>query len=203
MRSSQSYTTPVPPLLQFAHQIVQMGLIHNCLGHQKSSIVSRGVIVSETIAISLTHLKTVISKMRVNFPYHSALTRQLPRHHVENQPLSYYLDIVHIDIAFRDCALIGGYKYALVFINCATRYNWTFGLKSLQHKDIIAAFLLFRGEAGSLSCHFRCNCDEKLFSSSISLFRHTNNSSIALSLAGQQSGNGLVESNCKVMVHMA
>jgi hypothetical protein len=66
-----------------------------------------------------------------------------PRRKSFDCTLSYYLDIVHIDIAFGDCALIGGYKYALVFVNHATRYNWTFGLKYLQHEDIIAAFLLF------------------------------------------------------------
>jgi hypothetical protein len=45
--------------------------------------------------------------------------------------LSRYLDIVHIDIAFGDCALIGGYKYALIFVDHTMRYNWMFGLKSL------------------------------------------------------------------------
>ena len=38
------------------------------------------------------------------------------------------LDIVHIDIAFGDCISISSYKFALVIVNRATRYNWTFGL---------------------------------------------------------------------------
>jgi hypothetical protein len=43
-----------------------------------------------------------------------------------------YLDVVHINIAFWDCASVGGFKYALIFVDYATRYNWCFGLKSLN-----------------------------------------------------------------------
>jgi hypothetical protein len=64
---------------------------------------------------------------------------------------SKYLDVIHIDIAFGDCVSVGGYKFTLVFVDRATRYNWTFGFKSLQHKDIQAAFLAFRDEAGALA----------------------------------------------------
>ncbi len=120
-----------------------------------------------------------------------------------DQMRSYYLDIVHVDIAFGDCASVGGYKYASVFVNHATRYNWTFGLKSLEHDDIIAAFLAFRDEAGSLACQFRCDCDEKLFGSSIWSILHSNKSLIVSSPAGRQSGNGLIEAHWKIMVHMS
>ena len=54
-----------------------------------------------------------------------------------------YLDIVHVHIAFGDCISIGGYKFALIFVDRATHYNWSFGLKSLQHNDIQSAFLAF------------------------------------------------------------
>jgi hypothetical protein len=117
--------------------------------------------------------------------------------------LSYYLDIVHINIAFGDCVSIGGYKYALVFVGHATRYNWMFGLKSLQHDNILAAFPAFQDEAGSLACQFRCDCDEKLFGSGVWSFLHTNKSLIVSSPAGRQSGNGLVEAHWKIMVHMS
>jgi hypothetical protein len=117
---------------------------------------------------------------------------------------SKYLDIVHVDIAFGDCVSVGGYKFALIFVDRATRYNWTFGLKSLQHNDIHAAFLVaFRDEAGSFARQFRCDCDEKLFGSAVRSFLHTNHSSIAASPAGRQSSNGLVESHWKIMVHMS
>ncbi len=80
---------------------------------------------------------------------------------------SFYLDVVHVDIAFGDCISIGGFKYALVFVDRATRFNWLFGLKSLHHNKILAAFRDFRVEAGSLAQQFRCDCKEKLFGSSI------------------------------------
>ncbi len=109
--------------------------------------------------------------------------------------LSYYMYIIHVNIAFGDCASVGGYKYALVFIDRAMRYNWTFGLKSLQHDDIIGAFLAFQDEAGSLAPQFRCDCNEKLFSSSVWSFLHSNKSSIVSSPAGRQSGNGLMKAH--------
>ena len=48
-----------------------------------------------------------------------------------DRTLSKFLDIVHVNIAFSDCVSVGGYKYALIFVDRATRYNWCFGLKSL------------------------------------------------------------------------
>jgi hypothetical protein len=65
-----------------------------------------------------------------------------------------YLDIVHIDIAFGDCISVRGFKFTLIFLDRTTRYNWMFGLKSLQHNDIQVAFLAFRDEAGSFACQF-------------------------------------------------
>jgi hypothetical protein len=116
---------------------------------------------------------------------------------------SWYLDTVHVDIAFRDCTLIGGFKYALIFVDCAKCYNWTFGLKSLQHEDILAAFMAFREVAGSLTQKFCCDCDEKMFGGAIWSFLHVNHSSIAASPAGCESSNGLVEPHWKIMVHMS
>jgi hypothetical protein len=98
---------------------------------------------------------------------------------------------------------IGGYKYALIFVDCATWYNWCFGLKSLHHNDIIAGFMAFRPEAGSLARQFRCNCNEKLFGSHICSFLHLERSSIVAAPPGRQSANGLVESHWKIMVHMS
>ncbi len=113
-----------------------------------------------------------------------------------------YLNVVHLDIAFGDCMSVGGFKYALIFVNRATRYNWCFGLKSLHHNKIIAAFLTFWSEAGSLAKQFWCDCNDKLFGSHICSFLHLERSIIA-SPAGWQSANGLVESHWKIMVHMS
>jgi hypothetical protein len=41
-----------------------------------------------------------------------------------------------MDIAFGDCVAVGGYRYTLVLIDRATRYNWNFGLKTLSASDI-------------------------------------------------------------------
>jgi hypothetical protein len=114
-----------------------------------------------------------------------------------------FLDMVHLDIAFGDCLSIGGFKYALIFVDRATRYNWCFGLKTLQCNDLCASFLALRSEASGIARQFCCNCNEKLVGSGIRSFLHDNNSSIAASPAGRQSANGLVESHWKIMVHMS
>jgi hypothetical protein len=68
-----------------------------------------------------------------------------------NRLPSKYLYRVHLDIAFGDCVLVRGYKFALIFVDWVTHYNWMFGLKSLQHNDIQGAFLAFHTEAGALA----------------------------------------------------
>jgi hypothetical protein len=62
-----------------------------------------------------------------------------------------YLDAVHMDIAFGNCVSIGGFHYALVLIDQATHYNWSFGLKTLSSADIISALCLFWAAAGLLA----------------------------------------------------
>jgi len=89
-----------------------------------------------------------------------------------------YLDAVHMDIAFGDCLSVGGFRYALILVNQATRYNWTFGLKSLSLECILAALRLFRAAAGSLACCFYCDCDAKLFGTAISKYLIDNGSKI-------------------------
>ena len=126
-----------------------------------------------------------------------------PRGKLIDRTPSRYLDIVHIDIAFRDWMSVRGYKYALIFVDQGTRFNWCFGLKSLPHNDIISAFLAFCAEAGNLARQFGCDCGKKLFSNHIQLFLHLERSSIISSPAGQQSANGLVESHWKIMVHLS
>jgi hypothetical protein len=116
---------------------------------------------------------------------------------------SKYLDVVHVNIAFGNCLSVGGFKYTLIFVDRATHYNWWFRLKSLQHEDIISAFLAFSSEAGQLPTQFCCDCDKKLFGSHIRSFLHLKQSSIISSPVGRQSANGLVESHWKIMVHMS
>jgi hypothetical protein len=60
------------------------------------------------------------------------------------------LDFVHVDIAFGDCVLFGGFCHALIFVNRATCYNWVFSLKDLSRDSILVAFHLFQADAGSM-----------------------------------------------------
>ena len=126
-----------------------------------------------------------------------------PRGGAIDRERSFYLDIVHVDIAFGDCVSTGGCRYSLVFVDRATRYNWVFGLKDLSGPSILAAFRLFRADAGSYARCFRCDCDTKLFGTTIRGHLIDNASNIVAAAAGRQSSNGLVESHWKVMVHMA
>jgi hypothetical protein len=116
---------------------------------------------------------------------------------------STYLDMVHLDIAFGDCMLVGGFKYALIFVGRALHYNWCFGLKSLHHKDILVVFLAYHAKARHLAKQLCCDCNEKLFGSKICSFLHMNHSSIVASPAGYQYTNGLVKLHWKIMVHMS
>ncbi len=50
-----------------------------------------------------------------------------------------FLDVVHMDIAFGDCLSIGGFCYTLILVGQATRYDWTFRLKSLLSDCIFSA----------------------------------------------------------------
>jgi hypothetical protein len=68
---------------------------------------------------------------------------------IDHLPLK-YLDIVHVDIAFEDCISIGGFKYALIFVDHTTCNNWTSGLKLLGHNNIQAEFLSFGAKLGYL-----------------------------------------------------
>jgi len=107
-----------------------------------------------------------------------------------------YLDTVHMDIAFGDCVSVGGYRFALILVDRATRYNWAFGLKTLSSSCILSALRLFRAAAGSLARCFYCDCDHKLFGMAISEYLIKNNSEVVAASAKRQSSNGLVESHC-------
>jgi hypothetical protein len=72
---------------------------------------------------------------------------------------SYFLDIVHVDIAFGDCVLVGGFSYALILVDRATHYNWVYGLKDLSSDSILSALCYFKADAGSYACCFRLDCD--------------------------------------------
>ncbi len=113
------------------------------------------------------------------------------------------LNAVHMDIAFGDCLLVRGFQYALILVDHAMRYNWTFGLKSLSSKHILGALRLFHAAAGALARYFYSDCDAKLFGTAILEYLIDNQSKVVAAPAKCQSANGLVESNWKTMVHIA
>ncbi len=106
-----------------------------------------------------------------------------------------YLDAVHMDIAFGDCLSVGGFRYALILVDCATWYNWVFGLQSLSSADIISALWKFCASAGRLASCFYCDCDTKLFGTAVSEYLIDGLSIIVAAPAKRQSSNGLVESH--------
>jgi len=114
-----------------------------------------------------------------------------------------FLDAVHMDIAFGDCVSVGGYGYALILVDRATRYNWAFSLKTLSSDCILLALCLSCAAAGSLARCFYCDCDPKLYGRAISDYLVENSSKVVATPAKRQSSNDLVESHWKFMVHMA
>ena len=110
---------------------------------------------------------------------------------------------MHVDIGFGDTVAVGGARYALVFVDRATRYNWVFALKSLAKEEIKDCFNLFRAKAGRFARCFCCDCDPKLFGNVIRCHLTSNQSNIMHVAAGRQSSNGLVESHWKTIVHMS
>ncbi len=108
-----------------------------------------------------------------------------------------------MDIAFGDCVSIKGFRYALILVDRAARYNWAFGLQGLSSSEILSAIRKFRAAAGSLARCFYCDCDCKLFGTAISKYLVDNGSKVVAAPAKRQSSNGLVESHWKTIVHMA
>ena len=68
---------------------------------------------------------------------------------------SFFLNIVHVNIALGECVSVGSFQYSLMFVDQATHYNWVFGLKDLPSASILVAFHLFHTNAGSYAWCFR------------------------------------------------
>eukprot|EP00956_Cyclotella_meneghiniana_P005594 scaffold7180_cov50-Cyclotella_meneghiniana.AAC.3 len=113
-----------------------------------------------------------------------------------------YLDKVHLDIVFGDCLGLGGYRYALILVDVATRYTWIYGMQTVSSADIIIALECFKADAGTYPKMFHADFDQKLIGGAA--LRHINkHSRIIAGPARQQSSNGLVESTWKTVVCMA
>jgi hypothetical protein len=114
-----------------------------------------------------------------------------------------YLNKVHMDIVFGDCVALGGFRYALVIVDVATRFTWVYGLTSLSSSDIIGALLQFRIAAGAMPKEFHSDFDRKLIGGQTLRWIQENHSSIKAAPARRQSSNGLVERTWQTLVRMA
>ena len=75
-----------------------------------------------------------------------------------------FLDVVHCDLAYGDCATIGGVRYVLMIVDRATRYTWTYGLKSLVQEEIIKGFVKLKLAMGKLPKRVYADFDHRLLS---------------------------------------
>ena len=108
-----------------------------------------------------------------------------------------------MDIVFGDCLSLGGYKYALLFVDKGTRYSWMFGLQTLASSDITAAFDAFVSEAGSVPKTFHADFDKKLIGGKALRWIKEAKSRLIAAPSNRQSSNGLVERTWQSIVRMA
>lgn len=113
-----------------------------------------------------------------------------------------FLDKVHLDIVFGDCMALGGYRYALLLVDVATRYAWIYGMQTVSSADIIQALESFTADTGTHPKTYHADFDQKLIGGAA--LRYINkNSRIIAAPARRQSSNGLVEATWKTIVRMA
>ena len=74
----------------------------------------------------------------------------------------HYLDKVNMDIVFGDCLGLGGFRYALLLVDVATRYCWVYGMQALTSNEIISCLEQFAAAAGSNPKCFHSDFDKKL-----------------------------------------
>ena len=114
-----------------------------------------------------------------------------------------YLDKVHMDIVFGDCVALGGYRYALILVDVATRYCWIYGMSSLTSNHVISALEAFRADANGVPKKFHSDFDKKLIGGKALKWILNNKSHVITAPAGHQSSNGLVECTWRTVVQMA
>jgi hypothetical protein len=114
-----------------------------------------------------------------------------------------YLDKVHMDIVFGDCLSIGGYRYALVLVDVATRYCWVYGMQALTSNEIISCLEAFRCDADGIPKLFHSDFDKKLIGGKALRWIQEAISRIIAAPSNRQSSNGLVERTWQTLVRMA
>ncbi|KAL7525881.1 hypothetical protein ACHAXR_001202, partial [Thalassiosira sp. AJA248-18] len=108
-----------------------------------------------------------------------------------------------MDIVFGDCVALGGYRFALLLVDVATRYCWIYGLTSTSSGEIVSALELFRADAGNVPKRFHADFDKKLIGGQALRWIVHNNSNIIAAPRKRQSSNGLAERTWQTIVKMA
>eukprot|EP00956_Cyclotella_meneghiniana_P015761 scaffold24459_cov75-Cyclotella_meneghiniana.AAC.2 len=114
-----------------------------------------------------------------------------------------YLDKVHMDIVFGDCLGLGGYRYALLLVDVATRYCWVYGMQALTSNEIISCFEQFVTAAGDVPKCFHSDFDKKLIGGKALRWIQEHKSRVIASPSQRQSSNGLVERTWQTLIRMA
>ena len=87
----------------------------------------------------------------------------------------------------------GGYRYAFLLVNVATRYCWIYGISSVSSAHVVNALEIFRADAGGVPRKFHSNFDRKLIGGAALCWIQANKIHIIAANAGHQSSNGLVK----------
>ena len=114
-----------------------------------------------------------------------------------------FLDVVHCDLGYSDCASVGGIHYVLMAVDRATRYTWAFGLKSLVQEEIITGFTKFRLLFGNLPRRIYTDFDHHLLSGQTEQFLNKHGCETLGAPASRQHQNGLVQRQWQTLMSMA
>ena len=92
------------------------------------------------------------------------------RHTSNKSPIprpTHFFEAAHMDIAYGDVVAPGGIKFALIIVDCKTRYTYVLPLKNCQSNSIISPLKQLKLMAGKLPTTLYTDFDTKLLSSYI------------------------------------
>jgi hypothetical protein len=113
------------------------------------------------------------------------------------------LHTVGIDIGYGEGTSPGGYKYVLTLVDFATRYTWTYGLKTKTAEAVIDALWSFFVDAGGTPTRICCDFDCSLVKGKVNTNLKVHRIQVPSAPPKRQSQNGLVERQWWTTVVMA
>jgi hypothetical protein len=113
------------------------------------------------------------------------------------------LHTVGMDIGYGEGTSPGGYKYVLTLVDFATRYTWTYGLKTKTTEAVINALWCFLVDAGGTTTRIHCDFDSSFVKGKVNTFLKIHRIQVTSAPPKQQSQNGLVERQWRTAVDMA